>query len=231
MNQPFDLTGKVYIVTGSGKGIGKGIVRCFVKSGAKCCINCNSNAAMAQEALQEIQAIGGEDCALVYQADVSDYKQAEAMVKATYERYGRIDGLVNNAALQKQLPMDLYTLDGYDQRRIPIQFTRVITEAQRIQQIVAGRLFAAQKFQHNINFRIAQHILHIGGQNTFGKIDAARLVYIAYQHLAHFKAQTGAVVNIAGKVVQQPPYAAAHIAAAQKTDFDDLAHEDHPFVY
>jgi len=115
MNKPFDLTGKVYIVTGSGKGIGKGIVRCFVKSGAKCCINCNSNAAMAQEALKEIQAIGGEDCAFVYQADVSDYKQAEAMVKATYERYGRIDGLVNNAALQKQLPMDLYTLDGYDQ--------------------------------------------------------------------------------------------------------------------
>ena len=49
MKKPFDLTGKVYIVTGSGKGIGKGIVRCFVKSGAKCCINCNSNAAMAEE--------------------------------------------------------------------------------------------------------------------------------------------------------------------------------------
>ena len=72
MKKPFDLTGKVYIVTGSGKGIGKGIVRCFVKSGAKCCINCNSNAAMAEETLKEIQAIGGEDCAFVYQADVSD---------------------------------------------------------------------------------------------------------------------------------------------------------------
>ena len=54
MNKPFDLTGKVYIVTGSGKGIGKGIVRCFVKAGAKCCINCNSNAAMAQETLKEM---------------------------------------------------------------------------------------------------------------------------------------------------------------------------------
>ncbi|MGN1249725.1 MAG: SDR family NAD(P)-dependent oxidoreductase, partial [Candidatus Spyradocola sp.] len=114
MNKAFDLTGKVFIVTGSGKGIGKGIVRCFVKSGAKCCINCNSNAAMAQETLKEIQAIGGPDCAFVYQADVSDYAQAEAMVKATYERYGRIDGLVNNAALQKQLLLDEYTLEDYD---------------------------------------------------------------------------------------------------------------------
>ena len=114
MNKPFDLTGKVYIVTGSGKGIGKGIVRCFVKSGAKCCINCNSNAAMAQETLKEIQAIGGEDCAFVYQADVSDYAQAEAMVKATVERYGRLDGLVNNAALQKQYQLDGYSLKDYD---------------------------------------------------------------------------------------------------------------------
>lgn len=110
MKKPFDLTGKVYIVTGSGKGIGKGIVRCFVKSGAKCCINCNSNAAMAEETLKEIQAIGGEDCAFVYQADVSDPEQAKAMVKATYERFGRIDGLVNNAALQKQWMLGEYPL-------------------------------------------------------------------------------------------------------------------------
>ena len=59
MKAPFDLTGKVFIVTGSGKGIGKGIVRCFVKAGAKCTINCNSNRAMAEETLKEIQAIGG----------------------------------------------------------------------------------------------------------------------------------------------------------------------------
>ena len=85
MKKPFDLTGKVYIVTGSGKGIGKGIVRCFVKSGAKCCINCNSNAAMAEETLKEIQAIGGEDCAFVYQADVSDPEQAKAIVDSGCE--------------------------------------------------------------------------------------------------------------------------------------------------
>ena len=114
MKAPFDLSGKVYIVTGSGKGIGKGIVRCFVRAGAKCCINCNSNRTMAEETLKEIQAIGGEDCAFLYQADVSDYAQAEAMVKATYEHFGRIDGLVNNAALQKQWMLDEYPIEDYD---------------------------------------------------------------------------------------------------------------------
>ena len=114
MKAPFDLTGKVFIVTGSGKGIGKGIVRCFVKAGAKCTINCNSNRAMAEETLKEIQAIGGEDCAFLYQADVSDYAQAEAMAKATYDHFGRIDGLVNNAALQKQWMLDEYPIKDYD---------------------------------------------------------------------------------------------------------------------
>ena len=110
----FDLTGKVYIVTGSGKGIGKGIVRCFVKSGAKCCINYNSNPAMAEETLKEIQAVGGPDCAFLFQADVSDAAQAEAMVKATVEKYGRLDGLVNNAALQKQQLFSEYEMKNYD---------------------------------------------------------------------------------------------------------------------
>ncbi len=114
MNKAFDMTGKVFIVTGSGKGIGKGIIRCFVKSGAKCVMNCNSNPAMAQDALKEIQAIGGEDCCILYQADVSDPKQAQAMCKAAYDKWGRIDGLVNNAALQKQWPMDKYPLSDID---------------------------------------------------------------------------------------------------------------------
>ena len=64
--------------------------------------------------LKEIQAIGGEDCAFLYQADVSDYAQAEAMAKATYDHFGRIDGLVNNAALQKQWMLDEYPIKDYD---------------------------------------------------------------------------------------------------------------------
>ncbi len=110
----FDLTGKVAIITGSGKGIGKGIARCFVKAGAKVCLNCVSNRAMADETLKEMQALGGEDCAILVQADVTDYAQAEDMVKQTVAKWGKLDILVNNAALQKNMDFDEYPEEFFD---------------------------------------------------------------------------------------------------------------------
>lgn len=110
----FDLTGKIAIVTGSGKGIGKGIARCLIKAGAKVCLNCVSNRAIADETLQEMLALGGEDCAILVQADVSDYAQAEAMVKETVAKWGKVDILVNNAALQKNMDFSEYPEEFYD---------------------------------------------------------------------------------------------------------------------
>lgn len=110
----FDLTGKVAIVTGSGKGIGKGIARCLVKAGAKVTLNCNANRAMAEDTLKEMIELGGEGCAILVQADVSDMAQAKAMVQETIDAFGRIDILVNNAALQKNLMFDDYTEEFYD---------------------------------------------------------------------------------------------------------------------
>lgn len=110
----FDLTGKVAIVTGSGKGIGKGIARCLIKAGAKVCLNCVSNRAIAEETLAEMKALGGEDCAILIQADVSDFAQADAMVKETVAHFGRLDILVNNAALQKNMDFDEYPEEFYD---------------------------------------------------------------------------------------------------------------------
>lgn len=97
---------RVALVTGSGKGVGAGIVRVLCDAGMKCVINCNSNPKMAEETLAEIRENGGE--AFIYQADVSDPAQVKAMVEAAAERYGRLDVLVNNAALQHNLFIDEY---------------------------------------------------------------------------------------------------------------------------
>ena len=93
-------------MTGSGKGVGAGIVRVLCAHGMKCVINCNSNPQMAEETLKEIRDAGGE--AFVYRADVSDPDQVKAMVNAAVERWGRLDVLVNNAALQRNLFIDQY---------------------------------------------------------------------------------------------------------------------------
>ena len=97
---------RVALVTGSGKGVGAGIVRVLTAAGIRCCINCNTNRTMAEELLAKIREAGGE--AFIYQADVSDPAQAKAMVEAVIEHYGRIDILVNNAAMQYNLFIDEY---------------------------------------------------------------------------------------------------------------------------
>lgn len=97
---------RVALVTGSGKGVGAGIVRVLCAAGMKCVINCNTNREMAEETLADIRKAGGE--AVICQADVSDPAQVKAMVEETVSRYGHLDVLVNNAALQHNRFIDQY---------------------------------------------------------------------------------------------------------------------------
>lgn len=90
--------GTVAIVTGGGKGVGGGIARELCAAGARVCINYHSSERLARATLDGILAAGGE--AFLYQADVSDGRQVEAMAAETAARYGGIDLLVNNAAMQ-----------------------------------------------------------------------------------------------------------------------------------
>ncbi len=96
MPSPFDLTGKVAIVTGSSKGIGKAIVECMAGQGAKVVVS--SRKADACEAVAAgIRAKGGE--ATVIPCNVSRRPEVEALVGSTLAKYGRVDILVCNAAV------------------------------------------------------------------------------------------------------------------------------------
>ena len=97
---------RVALVTGSGKGVGAGIVRVLSAAGMKCVINCNTNRNMAEETLEGIRRAGGE--AMIIQADVSRPEQVQMMVEKTIEAYGRLDVLVNNAAMQYNRFVDQY---------------------------------------------------------------------------------------------------------------------------
>lgn len=88
-----DLTGKVALITGASRGIGREAAIRFGLAGALVAVNYNRSADQANEVVAEI----GPDRALAVQADVSDPAQVEAMVDATLARFGRIDVLVNNA--------------------------------------------------------------------------------------------------------------------------------------
>ncbi|KXG10516.1 3-oxoacyl-[acyl-carrier-protein] reductase [Anoxybacillus rupiensis] len=93
------LQGKVALITGASRGIGRAIALEFARQGAKVAVNYAGSEAKAKEVVDEIYRLGGE--ALAIQADVSNTEAVEQMVKEVIDRYGRVDILVNNAGITR----------------------------------------------------------------------------------------------------------------------------------
>jgi 3-oxoacyl-[acyl-carrier protein] reductase len=99
-----ELTGKVAIVTGAGRNIGRAIALALADGGASVVVNARSNRAEAEAVAREIEAVGGK--ALVHLGDIADATAVQAMADAAINGFGRIDILVNNAALRREKPFD-----------------------------------------------------------------------------------------------------------------------------
>ena len=93
------LDEKVALITGSSRGIGKAAALALAEQGGKIVVNYARSSEAADAVVAEIESMGGEAIAL--QADVSKEDQVDAMVKATLEKFGRIDVLVNNAGITR----------------------------------------------------------------------------------------------------------------------------------
>ncbi len=89
------LAGKIAVVTGGSRGIGRAICERLAAEGAKVVVNHRASAEQAAEVVTAIREKGGE--AIAVQADVSDLQQAHELIKTATEQWGRIDILVNNA--------------------------------------------------------------------------------------------------------------------------------------
>ena len=94
-----DLTGRVAVVTGASRGIGRAIAEALAGSGASVCVNYRSNIAEAEGALAAIEKAGGRG--FLHQADVTNPAQVNGMVDVVVERYGKLDILVNNAGVTR----------------------------------------------------------------------------------------------------------------------------------
>ena len=109
------LNGKIAVVTGASRGIGKAIAMKFAQLGATVVINYNGSAQKAEEVKQSITADGGR--AVIKQCNVADYDACEAFFKDVINQFGRIDILVNNAGITK---------DGLIMRMSEEDFTSVV---------------------------------------------------------------------------------------------------------
>ena len=90
-----DLSGRVAVVTGASRGIGRAIALVLAAQGAKVVVNYRANAEAADEVVQAITARGGE--AVAVQADVRSADEAARLIQVALDRFGRLDILVNNA--------------------------------------------------------------------------------------------------------------------------------------
>jgi 3-oxoacyl-[acyl-carrier protein] reductase len=93
------LTSRVALVTGSSRGIGRAIALKLAERGATVVINYRTNTQAAEELVRQIES-GGEE-AMAVQADVSQYNQAQTLIRAAREAYGKLDVLVNNAGITR----------------------------------------------------------------------------------------------------------------------------------
>jgi acetoacetyl-CoA reductase/3-oxoacyl-[acyl-carrier protein] reductase len=101
------LNGKTALVTGASRGIGKAIALELAREGAKVALNYQSSDAKAKDVVDEMAKFGGEGVQL--KANLSDPKEARAMVKRAAEMFGHLDILVNNAGITRDKMLNRMT--------------------------------------------------------------------------------------------------------------------------
>ena len=106
------LTGKIALVTGAGRGIGREIALTLAKNGATVIVNYNGSKASADEVVAEIEKNGGSAEAM--QCNVSDFAASEEFVKQVLAKYKKVDILVNNAGVTRDNLIMRMSEEDYD---------------------------------------------------------------------------------------------------------------------
>ncbi|HET9258692.1 MAG TPA: 3-oxoacyl-ACP reductase family protein [Acidimicrobiia bacterium] len=109
--RPDALAGKTILVTGASRGIGAAIAVACAEVGADIAVGFRNTAEGAGNTVEAVRALGGQ--AEAFAADVRDPEQVETMVSDAIERFGKIDGLVNNAGVMPESRVEDMTLDEW----------------------------------------------------------------------------------------------------------------------
>jgi 3-oxoacyl-[acyl-carrier protein] reductase len=128
MNDPFDFTGKVVLVTGSSRGIGAEMIKAFGERGAQCVVNYLPDA-QGQNKADAMKVADALVDSLIIDCDVTQPQQVEAMVKRIKELRGGLDILVNNSGIINDRTIKKLTLDDFENViRVNLVGTFVVTQ-------------------------------------------------------------------------------------------------------
>jgi 3-oxoacyl-[acyl-carrier protein] reductase len=106
-----ELQGGVAIITGAGRNIGRAIALALADAGAAVVVNARTSGEEIEGVARQVEAAGGQALAAI--ADVTDPKAVQQMIDAAARRFGRIDILINNAAVRVEQPFERMTLSDW----------------------------------------------------------------------------------------------------------------------
>ena len=112
MADSISLENKVAVVTGGSRGIGRAVALELASRGAAVAVNYNKSSEAADEVVKAVQSAGGK--AAAFQADVSDFKQAEGLIKFAIDTFGDLSILVNNAGITKDTLIMMMSESDWD---------------------------------------------------------------------------------------------------------------------
>ena len=150
MTEHHMLQGRVAVVTGSARNIGRAIAHALAEAGAAVVVNAKSSAQEAETVVQEIRNRGGQ--AVTKLADVGQPEQAASLIDAAVQAFGRLDILVNNAAVRREI----------DFERLDYEEWRAITAT-----ILDGAYLCARAAAPYLSAARGGSIVNIGGLSSF----------------------------------------------------------------
>ena len=107
------LEGKVVLVTGAGRRVGRTIALAFAAKGARVAVHYNTSVAEARRVVDAVKSLSGAD-ADAFRANLEDPKAPEKLADAVARRFGRLDALINSASLYEKTPFPLATPSDWD---------------------------------------------------------------------------------------------------------------------
>ncbi len=198
------LKGKKAVVTGGGRGVGRAVSLAFGREGAALVINYVSNEQAAKETVSELKEMGRD--ALMVKADVALKEDAERLIGACVDRFGRIDILVNNAGVSKPAMLHKMTEQQWDEVvDIHLKGAFLCTQA-------ASRYFMEQNYGKIINVTSVAGIVGTTGQINYAAAKGGLISFtkscareLARYHVTANVISLGIVLTDMTKKLQEDP--------------------------
>lgn len=179
------LDGKIALVTGASRGIGRATAIKLAEEGASVVVNYAGNAQAAEDVVQAIKDNGGK--AIAFQADVSESAAVDEMVKVAVKEFGRIDILVNNAGITRDTLLMRMKEDDWDAvMNTNLKGVYNTTKA-------VSRLMMKQKFGKIINMASVVGLMGNAGQANYAAAKAGIIGFT--KSMAKELASRGITVN------------------------------------